>query len=78
MPMKTTSTTNNAGPSPAPREAHQRAVGDEEPFVTCHGCVHLRDVVEYEADDVGWCEYHWQYRSIAILRQCQGAEFFDR
>lgn len=24
--MKTTSTTNNAGPSPAPREAHQRAV----------------------------------------------------
>lgn len=32
MARKTTNTTNNAGPSPAPREAHQRARRDEGPY----------------------------------------------
>ncbi len=32
MNMKTTSTTNDAGPSPAPREAHQRAGGNGHSF----------------------------------------------
>lgn len=35
---------------------------------TCHGCVHLHD----EGDGVGWCNFHFQYRSISFIRECEG------
>ncbi|HUX64339.1 hypothetical protein [Sulfuricella sp.] len=73
MATKTTSTTdNNAGCSPCTPEAHQRADGEN---VTCHGCINL-DSKDCEAG-VGWCNYHWQYRSIGTVRTCEGAQFFE-
>ena len=70
MAIKTTDTTNVAGCSPCTPEAHQRASG--KPETTCYGCIHLTE----QQDNVGWCAFHWQYRSINLERTCEGAQFF--
>lgn len=48
---------------------------DIDRIVTCHGCVHL-DTDDCESG-VGWCNFHWQYRSIGTPRTCEGAQFFN-
>lgn len=59
----TDTTTTRACSGPHRPEAHQRA---------CLGCPHidLSDTVA-RRDDVGWCMFYKQYRSLRVVRVCK-------